>query len=68
MEDVCPVCGAKLNGSHCPRCRGYKCSVCKKPIYRDESYAINGLGRRHVRCVVRPRSRPEYMAAIGGGN
>jgi hypothetical protein len=60
---VCSTCGAHLDENRkCHRCRGQTCSVCGKPIYRDESYASTARGRRHVRCVDGTAfPRPKWM-------
>jgi len=58
----CPVCGGERDEEdRCDDCRGWACVVCETPIYRDESFACTGRGRRHVRCGLRAELRPSHM-------
>lgn len=57
----CSVCGGNLAEGRCVRCYGLHCTVCQKPIYRDESFQRTTTGARHIRCLSGPAKRPYYM-------
>lgn len=63
MDKHCEICGGELGSDGCRTCRGC-CIVCGLPIYRNESVAWTGRGKRHVRCAKGPRPRPDHMPAV----
>jgi len=49
-RQACSVCGAlKWPEFACHCCRGWTCSICKQPVYRDEGVCYDAHGRKHPR-------------------